>query len=203
MENINIIEEKVEYEVTIEKSKFITWLYPVVDEKEAKEYIQLARTKHPKAVHHTYAYIIRKEYQNIENQSDDGEPSKTAGMPMLDILRYENLVNVVAIVIRYFGGIKLGVGGLIRAYGGSVKSAVDHASIKQAILMQGFEVRVSYSFHSMVEYEIKKYHGVINKIDYLEEVNIIFYSKDETIINIIKEKTNNQLAITKIDRVYM
>lgn len=203
MEELKTIEEKIENEIDIQKSKFITWLYPVKNEQEAKDYIQLARDTHPKAVHHCYAYVIRQDYQNIENQSDDGEPSKTAGMPMLDILRYENLVNVVAIVTRYFGGIKLGVGGLIRAYGGSVKEAVDLATIKTAILMQGYIIKVSYSLYSMVEYEIKKYGATIININYDEDVEINFYSVDEGIENLLKEKTNNDMELSKTDRVYL
>jgi len=198
-----LLNNKVECEVTINKSKFITWLYPVNNEQEAKDYISLARSSHPKAVHHTYAYIINQEYQNIENQSDDGEPSKTAGMPMLDILRYENLINVVAIVIRYYGGIKLGVGGLIRAYGGSVKSAVDQADIKEAILSQGYKITIDYSIASIIEYELKKYECYISKIDYENNVTIYFYTSNPDICDILINKSNNTSIIEMTDKMYL
>jgi len=200
---LRMIQEQVENEFTINKSKFITWLVPITDEKQAKEYIALARNTHPKAVHHCYAYIIKQDYQNIENQSDDGEPNKTAGMPMLDILRHENLINVIAIVTRYYGGIKLGVGGLIRAYGSSVKQAIDLATIHQATLVQGFHLECDYSLASIIEYEIKKHKGYIKSIDYQEHVNIFYYYKDESLNTIILEKTNNQPKIKATDRIYL
>lgn len=200
---LRTIEGYVENTIVIEKSRFITELFYVDNEAQAKEILNSVRQKHPKAVHHCYAYVIKSEYQNIENQSDDGEPSKTAGIPMLEILRYENLVNTLAVVTRYFGGTLLGTGGLIRAYSGSVKKAVDLATIKEAKLLQGYKVEVSYSLHQMVEYEIKKFDSLIKDIKYNEEVEIIFYSDNEELVNYLIEKTNNTIKITQLDRVYM
>lgn len=197
------INNYIENVIVIEKSRFICELFFVTDEKTAKEKLEEVREKHPKAVHHCYAYIIKSEYQNIENQSDDGEPSKTAGMPMLDILRYEKLVNVLAVVTRYFGGTLLGTGGLIRAYSSSVKKAVDLASIKEVKLMIEYRLDVSYSLHSMVEHELKKYGALIKKIDYDEKVIIYCYTESEDIINLLIEKTNNAINFAVLGRIYM
>lgn len=200
---LKTINEYVTNTIVIEKSRFICELFPIASEQQAKELLEKVRQKHPKAVHHCYAYVIKGEFQNIENQSDDGEPSKTAGLPMLEILRYENLVNVLAVVTRYFGGTLLGTGGLIRAYSGSVKQAVDLASIKEAILMYGYEVKVDYSLYNMIEYEIKKIAGIIENVFFEEKVRIVFYLKNENEINYLNEKTNNSLEIVELDRVYI
>lgn len=200
---LKTINEYVTNTIVIEKSRFICELFPIASEQQAKELLEKVRQKHPKAVHHCYAYVIKGEFQNIENQSDDGEPSKTAGLPMLEILRYENLVNVLAVVTRYFGGTLLGTGGLIRAYSGSAKQAVDLASIKEAILMYGYEVKVDYSLYNMIEYEIKKIAGIIENVFFEEKVRIVFYLKNENEINYLNEKTNNSLEIVELDRVYI
>ena len=200
---IKIISEYVENTITIEKSRFITELFYVENEEEAKEIIQSIREKHPKAVHHCYAYIIRKEYQNIENQSDDGEPSKTAGLPMLEILRYEKLVNTLVVVTRYFGGVLLGTGGLIRAYSSSVKQAVDLSNVREAILMNGYEINIDYSLSEMVSYEIKNNQGIIKNIDYLDDVKILFYIEKNDFDKYLINKTNNSIKISQLDSVYM
>ncbi|MDL2211458.1 YigZ family protein [Erysipelotrichaceae bacterium OttesenSCG-928-M19] len=189
--------------LVIEKSRFICELFVIDNEQEAKQLIASVKEKHPKAVHHCYAYVIKKEFQNIENQSDDGEPSKTAGLPMLDILRYEKLVNVLAVVTRYFGGTLLGTGGLIRAYSNSVKEALKETEIKEAHLMSGYKISLDYSWHSIVEYEIKKAEGIIKDISFVEEVTITFYISDKTFIEYLQNKTNNSLEIFKLDSIYL
>lgn len=200
---LNTIIEHQQNQIIIEKSRFICDLFPVTSEVEAKEFINKIKEEHPKASHHCYAYVIRKEFQNIENQSDDGEPSKTAGLPMLEILRYEKLVNVVAVVTRYFGGTLLGTGGLIRAYSASVKQAVDLSKIRTVVLMQGYRLQAPYSFSDMVVYELKKDKAIIKKLEYLEQVNIDFYSENDNLIELIKNKANNQIKIEFLDKTYL
>lgn len=200
---LKTIDECVETSLEIQKSRFICNLCPVQDEKQAKEYINLIRKKHPKAAHHTYAYIIKQQFQNIENQSDDGEPQKTAGLPMLDILRYEGLVNVIVVVTRYFGGTLLGVGGLIKAYSSSLKNGVDHAKIIEAKLMKGYEIRVSYSLHQTIEHDLKKDKALIKKVSFEDDVLIVFYSENEKIIDYLVEKTNNNIKINELEAIYL
>ena len=189
--------------ITIEKSRFICELFPIESEQEAKEILKEVRATHPKAVHHCYAYILKSEYQNIENQSDDGEPAKTAGLPMLEILRYEKLVNVLAVVTRYFGGTLLGTGGLIRAYSGSVKQAVDLAKIKEAKLMFGYLIEIDYHFNNKIEHYLKKQDVIVKNVSYQEKVEISFYTENESIIEYLKESTNNCIKITKLDSAYL
>jgi uncharacterized YigZ family protein len=198
-----IIKKNVVNNIEINKSKFITYLYIVSDVNQAKEYIYELKTELPKAVHHCYAYRIDNDFQIIENQSDDGEPSKSAGMPMLDILRHEELINILAVVVRYYGGVKLGVGGLIRAYGSSVKKAVDLAGVSYARLMQEFELIIDYSQANIVEYEIKHNGGIINKIKYLDRVYIYYLYPDSSLNQLLIEKTNNLCHITPLNRIFL
>ncbi|MEG0283287.1 MAG: YigZ family protein [Erysipelotrichales bacterium] len=200
---LRTIENHVENIIEIQKSKFVCDLYYVDNEADAKSILQNIREKHPKAVHHCYAYVIKQEFQNIENQSDDGEPSKTAGIPMLEILRYENLVNVLAVVTRYFGGTLLGTGGLIRAYSSSVKQAVDIASIKEAILMNGYKIKISYSTHQIIEHFLSTVDAKIESIEYLEDVEIIFYSDVENLDKQLINKTNNEIIIEELTKKYL
>lgn len=122
---LKTIKEETIVEQEINKSKFITYLKPIVDEDDAKEYLRSIKKMHPKAAHHCSAYVVGE----IERSNDDGEPASSAGLPMLQVLRGNELHNVIAVVVRYFGGIKLGVGGLIRAYGSSVTQSIEAATI--------------------------------------------------------------------------
>ena len=106
------IKDEVIVEQEINKSKFISYLCPVQTEEEAKEYLKSIKKLHPKATHHCSAYVV----DDIERSNDDGEPASSAGLPMLQVLRGNDLNFVIAVVVRYYGGVKLGVGGLIRAY---------------------------------------------------------------------------------------
>lgn len=119
------IEEEVLTEQDISKSKFLSYLAPVDDEDAAKDYLRSIKKMHPKATHHCSAYVVGE----IERSNDDGEPASSAGLPMLQVLRGHQLQNVISVVVRYYGGIKLGVGGLIRAYGSSVTQAIESAVI--------------------------------------------------------------------------
>lgn len=199
----NILKEYATHTIIIDKSRFICELFPIKTKEEAKKILESVREKHPKARHVCYAYVLNIDNVLIENQSDDGEPSKTAGMPMLDILRYEKLIDTLAVVTRYFGGTLLGTGGLIRAYSGVVKQTVDNANIQKASLMQGYEVAISYSLQKVVDYELKVFDAQKIEYDYQEDVIIRFYSNNLDLITRLRERTNNQIIIKEIDRVYI
>ena len=113
-----IIDKNIENEIIIKKSKFITKLYYIDDENEVKDIINSLKKEYKKSTHICYAYIVNRK----EKAVDDGEPSHTAGKPILNVLQKKNVTNILCVVIRYFGGIKLGAGGLVRAY---TKSASD------------------------------------------------------------------------------
>lgn len=140
------IKDIIENTIIIDKSEFITSLYPVDTVEQANEIIATTRKKYYDATHNCYAYII--DNGNIQKCSDDGEPSKTAGFPMLDVLKKNDLTNILAITTRYFGGIKLGAGGLIRAYSSSVSQALKDVKFYISKLLDIYEVKMPYSDYS-------------------------------------------------------
>ena len=129
------------WEQVIEKSRFICSLKKVQSEAEAQEFIKAVKKEYWDASHNCSAYLIDELAQR---SSDDGEPSGTAGVPMLEVLRKQNLCQVAAVVTRYFGGIKLGAGGLIRAYGGTVAQALSQAGLAERVVFPQTPVRIEY-----------------------------------------------------------
>lgn len=140
------IKDRLDNTIVIDKSKFITTIYPVKTIEEINEILSATNKKYYDATHNCYAYII--DNGNIQKCSDDGEPSKTAGYPMLDVLKKNDLTNVLAITTRYFGGIKLGAGGLIRAYSSSVSEVLKDAVFLITKELAIYEVTISYSDYS-------------------------------------------------------
>lgn len=140
------IKDIIESTIIIDKSKFITSLFPVSSVEEANQILQVVRKKYYDATHNCYAYIL--DNGNIQKCSDDGEPSKTAGFPMLDVLKKNDVTNVLAITTRYFGGIKLGAGGLIRAYSTSVSTALKDVVFYVSKTLNVYEIKINYSDYS-------------------------------------------------------
>ncbi len=167
-------------EVMIEKkSKFIATVWPVTTEEEALTLISQMRSKYYDATHNVYAYIIGEG--NIMRYSDDGEPSGTAGVPVLEVLRKEGLVDVAVVVTRYFGGIMLGAGGLVRAYGNSAKLGVDAAKIVTRTLCDLVRVDCDYTLLGKVEHETRGSGHIIKDTEYTNVVSVYVYTKqDET-----------------------
>ena len=132
------------FEQEIKKSRFIASLAGVETEEAARAFIDQVRSQHPKANHNVFAFTIGDQ-QNIQRMSDDGEPSGTAAVPMLEILKKRQIINVCAVVTRYFGGIKLGAGGLIRAYAGTLNQAVDQVGLVALKPQQELILTVNYS----------------------------------------------------------
>jgi uncharacterized YigZ family protein len=122
------IRQPGEHELEVRKSRFLCALARVTSEEEARGFIQQRRKRHHDARHHCSAYIVGDDAQT-QKSSDDGEPAGTAGIPMLEVLRRNEITNTVAVVSRYFGGVLLGAGGLVRAYGGAVSEALDHVGL--------------------------------------------------------------------------
>ena len=129
-----------QHEIVIEKSRFICTLKKAATEEEAQDFIKETKKKYWDATHNCSAYIIGESVA-AQRSNDDGEPSGTAGLPMLEVLRKNNLHNVAAVVTRYFGGIKLGAGGLVRAYTNSVATAIEEAGIAEKVLFGHFNFR--------------------------------------------------------------
>lgn len=143
MKNYKTIKENGICEEIIKKSRFICQLKRISSEEEGRDFIQQIKKEHYKANHSCSAMIIGENGQ-IKRSSDDGEPSGTAGVPMLTVLEKQGLTNVVAVVTRYFGGIKLGAGGLIRAYAGSVAHALKEIGIVEVKELQGLAIELTY-----------------------------------------------------------
>ncbi|WP_215143967.1 YigZ family protein [Exiguobacterium qingdaonense] len=163
------IKQSGTYEVIIQKSKFIAHFKRVETEDEAQAFIQAIKKEHWSANHNCSAYIIgeRNEHQKA---NDDGEPSGTAGMPMLEVLRKRNLKDTVVVVTRYFGGIKLGGGGLIRAYGGTVSEGLDAVGIVERLQMQQVTLTVDYTWIGKVENELRQSTYLLDDITYADLV---------------------------------
>lgn len=143
LQNYRTIKEDHQHEIEIKKSRFICFLKRVQTEEEAKAFIQQIKKEHWKANHNCSAFVIG-ERNEIQRSSDDGEPSGTAGVPMLEVLKKNELINVCAVVTRYFGGTKLGAGGLIRAYSGAVAQAIANIGIVEGRLQQEVFIQLDY-----------------------------------------------------------
>lgn len=161
------IKDETRHEIVIEKSRFICTLKRVKTEDEAKQFIQEIRKEHYNATHNCTAYIVGEDRMH-QKSNDDGEPSGTAGIPMLEVLRKNELTDVAAVVTRYFGGIKLGAGGLIRAYSSAVSEALKHTQIIERKRMQVIRIHTDYSNIGLLESKLVDY-TIIDK-SYLEQV---------------------------------
>lgn len=132
-------------EIIIKNSRFICYLYKINDLNDINIYLSNLKTKHKDATHHCYAYILN----NLKKSEDDGEPGGTAGIPILKVLENNNLTNVLAVVIRYFGGIKLGAGGLVRAYTKSITNTLDNSNI--VTLIEGYNLDITFNYNQTKE----------------------------------------------------
>lgn len=169
MENYRTIKENGIHEIDIKKSRFICHMKRVETEEEAIAFIDDIKKEHWKATHNCSAYTLGMN-DEIQRAHDDGEPSGTAGVPMLEIFLKRELKNVVAVVTRYFGGVKLGAGGLIRAYGGSVNEAVNTIGVIERQLQLLIDVTVDYSQSGGVEHSLRQANHTIQDISYTENV---------------------------------
>jgi len=183
-------------ELEIKKSKFIGYCFYAETEKEAKEIILSLKSKYKTATHVVYAFICGKPNSQTMGMSDDGEPKSTAGKPILQVLKGSRLTNIVCAVIRYFGGIKLGTGGLVKAYTEAARSALANLETKQLIDESEITITVSYdSFDSVRKIITSEQQTKILSEEFMNEVKIkvsIPDTKIEMIINKIKNATSNK-----------
>jgi len=193
-------------EIIIQKSRFIANVKRVESEEEAQEFIQSIKKEHRDATHNCSAYIIG-ETDYIQKANDDGEPSGTAGVPMLEVLKKKGLKDTAVVVTRYFGGIKLGAGGLIRAYGSATTQGIQTTGIVRRELMQGVSVTVKYTLLGKLENEIRQQSNyLLEDIHYLENVAFIIYVKTEetdAFQDWITEMTNAQAAFELLGQKYV
>ena len=183
MEEFITIKENVQTEITEKKSKFIANLFYIESVEEAEKLIKQIKKKYHDAKHNCIAYRVIDKGQMIEKSSDDGEPSGTAGQPMLSILQKNNLSNILVIVTRYFGGILLGTGGLVRAYSNSLLNAIEKSEKEIKCLGQELLVELDYNEFENFKYYCKKNRINIIKVEYQEYIECIisleFHKKEK------------------------
>lgn len=167
------------------KSKFIGYAKPVKTQEEAVEFISKIKSKHWDATHNVYAYVLREN--NIQRYSDDGEPSGTAGVPVLDVMLKESLVDVCVVATRYFGGTLLGAGGLVRAYSHTSKIALEAAGIITMAQCSVMSAEVDYSFYDRLNILLSDFSAVILNTSFSDKVCVEFSVK-ENIVNLLNAK---------------
>ena len=185
--NFITIKANVQTEITEKKSKFIANLFPVESVEEAEELTKEIKKKYHDARHNCVAYRIVEDNQIIEKSNDDGEPSGTAGAPMLNILQKNELVNVLIIVTRYFGGILLGTGGLVRAYSDSLLKAIEESDKIQKC--QGIEMLVTteYNEFDKFKYYCKNNDILITNVEYSEWITCKIELEDDKKQKLLKD----------------
>lgn len=165
-------------ECIIEKSTFIGYAKPIKTEEEAIEFVNEIKKKHKDATHNVWAYTVG-ENMNIQRYSDDGEPQGTAGIPTLEVIKKEDLRDVVVVVTRYFGGIKLGAGGLVRAYTKGAKIGIEAGIVIEKVKYTDVRIKIEYTQLGKIQNEIMNLGFTVKDTLYSEGVEIIVYSKVE------------------------
>lgn len=191
------IARDAEYEQVIKKSRFICNIARISSEEDALFFIDQIKQHHRKATHHCFAYLVG-DHDEVQRESDNGEPSGTAGVPILEALQMKNLHNVVAVVTRYFGGIKLGAGGLIRAYSNTTTGGVNAAGIVNRIQQQVLLIDCPYALHDQLTYYCQQHKLAIDHEDFTASVTMTVFVDQEAAAQQTQALTtrfNNQLTI--------
>lgn len=179
------------------RSEFIGYISPVSTNDEAVEFINRIKSEHRKAKHNVYAYILRKD--NISRYSDDGEPQGTAGMPVLDVLKKRGLTDVCVVVTRYFGGILLGGGGLVRAYSHAASLACDAAHIMDMRLCHRLKISTDYGMYGKISYLLPAYDTITVSSEFGSEVTLeilVLTEKLDSLKKELIEVTNGSVILT-------
>lgn len=199
------VKEAGSHEIIINKSRFIGYVSRVNTEEEAQSFIQDIKKLHHDATHNCSAYIIG-DRDDIQKTNDDGEPGGTAGIPMLEVLKKLSLKNTAVVITRYFGGIKLGAGGLIRAYSSSTSETIKKIGIVKGELLQGYTVTIPYPLLGKVENALQHSPHIVDAKEYAEHVTLTVYvhtdarqSFETEMINL----TNDQAQLQQIGQKYI
>jgi uncharacterized YigZ family protein len=205
LHHYNTVKGYGEHEINIERSRFITYVNRAESEEEAQEFITSIKKKHHDANHNCSAYMIG-ENNLIQKANDDGEPSGTAGVPMLEVLKKRDLKDTVVVVTRYFGGIKLGAGGLIRAYGRATSEGLNATGIVERRLMRVMKTKIDYTWLGKVENEVRSSTFQLKEIHYLDAVEIEVFVEEaskEQFVDWMTELTNGQGEISEGNVEYL
>lgn len=202
MEEFETIKDNCSAQIVEKKSKFIANIFYVETKEEAEEILKNTKKKYFDARHNCYAYVIQDTTKNIiEKCSDDGEPSGTAGAPILNIIKTKKLCNILIIVTRYFGGVLLGTGGLVRAYTDSTIQALNIAQFVTKQLGQKIKLIVEYSNVEEVKYYCRKKGIIIVKEEYLKDVELFIEISNKMVEELYKDFDNLKLKVTKMEKI--
>lgn len=196
------IKEDFIAEEEIKKSRFICHLKRVYTEEEARAFISEIKKEYHKANHNCSAFTLG-DRQEIQRSSDDGEPSGTAGVPMLEILKKREITNVCAVVTRYFGGIKLGAGGLIRAYAGSVGHALDQVGLVKFVTQEQLILTLDYGNYDGLQRFLSSQGLVISESEFLSDVTVKLFvdlDKTEQLLDNLVEQFSGKISAAKGDK---
>ena len=199
------VKENGEHEIVIQKSRFIAHVARAETEEDAQDFIDRIKKENWNATHNCSAYLIG-ENDHIQKANDDGEPSGTAGVPILEVLKKKHLKDTVVVVTRYFGGIKLGAGGLIRAYGKSTSEGIDATGIVERKLMKVMSTVIDYTWLGKIENELRSSVYEIKDIHYLDNVEIETFVEEgevQKFVDWMVELTSGQGVITEGDVLYL
>ncbi|WP_062108961.1 YigZ family protein [Bacillus niameyensis] len=199
------VKEQGEHEIVIQKSRFIAHVARVETEEEAQAFIQDIKKLHWNATHNCSAYLIGENDQ-IQKANDDGEPSGTAGVPILEVLKKRELKDTVVVVTRYFGGIKLGAGGLIRAYGKATSEGINAVGVVERKLATVMHIKVDYTWLGKLENELRSSIYQLKEIHYADLVEIEVYVEEAGISAFqewITDMTNGQAEISEGETLYL
>ena len=194
-----------ESELIIQKSKFLTFISRAETEEDAINFINEIKKNHHTASHNCSAYLIG-EHDGIQKANDDGEPTGTAGVPMLEVLKKQGLKDTVVVVTRYFGGIKLGGGGLIRAYGRATSEGISATGTVERKLHLLMKVTIDYTWLGKVENEVRQSKHLLKEIIYETEVVLFIYipvQEERDFVDWMAEMTNGQARIVSIDNKFI
>ncbi|MBR3759861.1 MAG: YigZ family protein [Ruminococcus sp.] len=185
------------------RSEFIGYIAPVRTNDEAVDFVNSIKAEHRKAKHNVYAYILREN--NISRYSDDGEPQGTAGVPVLDVLQKRGLTDVCVVVTRYFGGILLGGGGLVRAYSHAASLACDAAHIMDMRLCHRLRISAEYTMYGKIAYILPNYQTITVNSDFGQSVTLeilVLSEKLHALTKELTEITNGSAVIEDIEELY-
>ncbi len=195
------VQKNSETEYVINRSRFIGRCFSVSDEKEALSILERIRKQNWDATHNCFAYRIKS---GAARYSDDGEPQGTAGMPMMEVLKKRDLYDVLVVSTRYFGGILLGAGGLVRAYTRSASDAVNDAGILDMLPCTGFRLRVAYPYWNGVQSVFERY-GVLEHTNYSDSIDCIFRCRSErsyAFLKALTERTEGRVSAEAFEEGY-
>lgn len=179
------LQKAVTARLEIKKSAFITYAYPVTSREQAMFHVEQLHEQYPDARHHCWAYIIGDPNNTTSaGFDDDGEPSGTAGKPILNVLQHKSIGNIIIIVVRYFGGIKLGAGGLTRAYAGSAQAVVDAMILSEYVPMSKIQILAEFATEAQCRYIVESLNGNIDNVSYSQQVTLTVTIAEATIADL-------------------